>query len=80
MVTAMTVGYGDTFPITTGGRIIGALLMHIVPLVLIPIITARIASGLIVNNDAFGHEEQEDIKRALKQIQTHLGIKDDYPI
>jgi len=40
-------------------------------LFLIPMITASIASKLIVNRDAFTHEEQEDMKRVLNEIREH---------
>lgn len=76
MVTSMTVGYGDTYPTTTGGRIVGICLMMFTVLFIIPLITARLSSKLIVNNDTFSHYEQEKIKGGIKDIKDHLGIKD----
>lgn len=72
-VTAMTIGYGDIYPVTTPGRIVGILLMHFVPLVAAPLITARIASRLIVDSDAFTHSEQEGIKAALARIEDRIS-------
>ncbi len=72
MVTAMTIGYGDLYPVTIGGKVVAMALMHVVPLFVIPIVTARIASKLIVNSDAFTHAEQQEIKKTLREINKKL--------
>jgi voltage-gated potassium channel len=43
----------------------------------IPTITANLASKLIVNRDAFTHEEQEEIKLTLQAILARLAAPDD---
>ncbi|MFA6041757.1 MAG: potassium channel family protein [Methylophilus sp.] len=75
MVTAMTVGYGDTYPTTAAGRIVGIILMMTTVLFIIPLITARLSSRLIVNDDAFTHKEQQDIKNGIQDIKKKLDIK-----
>jgi voltage-gated potassium channel len=39
-------------------------------LLVVPLITAHFASKLIVDQDAFRHEEQEEIKEHLRQIRA----------
>jgi voltage-gated potassium channel len=72
LATAMTVGYGDIAPITNAGRIVGAILMHVSPLLIVPLVTARLASKFIVDNNVFSNEEQEQIKNDLAAIKNHL--------
>jgi voltage-gated potassium channel len=72
LITATTVGYGDSYPNTTGGRFVAVSLVLGMILFLIPMITASIASKLIVNRDAFTHEEQEEMKLMLREINNKL--------
>lgn len=74
--TAMTVGYGDISPATPCGRLVAVGLMHFAPMLVIPLLTARLASQLIVDSDAFTHGEQEELKAALRRIEGHLNRKE----
>lgn len=70
VVTASTVGYGDMYPETAGGRIVAAILISVMVLLVIPLITAHFASKLIVDHDAFRHDEQEEIKENLRRVRA----------
>ena len=72
VVTASTVGYGDISPTTWQGRTVAALLISTMVLLVIPLITAHFASKLIVDQDAFRHEEQEELKQNLRVVRTLL--------
>lgn len=72
VVTASTVGYGDISPQTWQGRVMAALLISIMVLIVVPLITAHFASRLIVDNDAFHHDEQEELKNNLRRVRALL--------
>ncbi|HKP69248.1 MAG TPA: potassium channel family protein [Pyrinomonadaceae bacterium] len=76
-VTGLTIGYGDMYPITTGGKIVALGLMHIVPLIIIPLIVARLLLTVIEDKNQFSHDEQESLKTDIKQIKRALGLQDD---
>ncbi len=73
-VTGLTIGYGDMYPVTLGGKIVALGLMHIVPLVIIPLIVARLLGTVIEDANQFTHDEQEEIKSDLKSIKSALGL------
>jgi voltage-gated potassium channel len=70
VITASTVGYGDSVPVTWQGRVLAGFLISVMVLFVIPLITAHFASKLIVDNDAFQHDEQEEIKNQLREIRA----------
>ncbi len=72
LVTGTTLGYGDFSPHTLGGKILTGGLISFTVFVMIPTITANVASWLIVNRDAFTDEEQEEIKEILRECQAIL--------
>ena len=72
VVTASTVGYGDISPDTWQARVLAALLISIMVLLVIPLITAHFASKLIVDQDAFRHDEQEELKNNLRRVRALL--------
>ncbi len=75
VVTASTVGYGDISPESWPARAMAALLISVMVLLVIPLITAHFASKLIVDADAFRHEEQEEIKNNLRAIRELLETR-----
>lgn len=76
LVTAFTVGYGDTVPHTAAGRAVGVIIMSLTVFVIIPLITARMASKMIVNDDAWTHPEQEYVRQTCTRMNAYLDNKE----
>jgi len=71
-VSALTIGYGDIFPVTTAGRITGILFGHFWIFGVIPMIIANIINNLLEDRDLFSHVEQEELKLKLNEILKKL--------
>jgi voltage-gated potassium channel len=75
VVTALTIGYGDLTPVTTGGRITGILFAHFWILGIIPMIIVNLMTKVLEDKSKFTHAEQEYLLRRLDLITDKLGIQ-----
>jgi len=77
IVTVTTVGYGDKYPVTVGGRAVAVVLM-IVGISLIGVVTATVASYFVEEsadkNKSEMHERLDRIEALLNDLATHEGI------
>lgn len=71
-VTATSTGFGDFYPKTVPGRITAVWLMHVTLFLIIPLIVARLLTVAVKNDDAFTHNEQEQIKQKLDEVLRKL--------
>lgn len=70
-MTSTSVGYGDISPKLVVGQILAIILANFSMLFLSPLITARMASQIIVDSDKFTHEEQEQEKADRKVMMDN---------
>ena len=82
-VTTTTTGYGDLFPLTVAGRVLGVLTMF-AGIIGIGVIVGRIAAVVIRTQDDFTHEEQVELSQEsdeqlqlLREIRARLRERPD---
>ncbi len=66
IVTVTTVGYGDRYPLTPGGRIVATVLM-LVGIGLIGVLTATVASVFVQEHAQANHDE-------IKKTHADFGL------
>jgi voltage-gated potassium channel len=72
-VTALTIGYGDMYPASIGGKIVAIALMHATVLFILPLLIGNVCAHCIKTRNEFTHEEQEDIKAMLRRLDDRLN-------
>jgi voltage-gated potassium channel len=69
VVTVTTVGYGDLYPTTVQGRLIGMVLMF-VGIGFLSLLTAAVASRFVKQERG---EEHDEVMETLRQIQADVA-------
>ena len=73
LTTMTTVGYGDTYPVTTSGRVVGALLM-ITGVALLGVVTATLASWLVERvTDADDAEDERREAAEREELRAEIA-------
>lgn len=72
LMTFTTVGYGDQYPTSVLGRVGGIALVMVAVFIVLPTMTALIASRLIHNEHEWTNDEQEEVKRLVREIHEKV--------
>lgn len=72
-MTITTVGYGDFFPLTTAGRIVGGLLM-VVGIGFVATLTASVAAHFMDDADTHLSDGMEALHDDVRTLQTRLDV------
>lgn len=72
IVTVSTVGYGDRFPVTDAGRLIGTL-MIVMGVSLFSVLTSYIATQFMARRTASGPSETELLRHEVAELRSLLA-------
>ncbi len=73
LVTITTVGYGDFFPLTTAGRIVGALLM-VVGIGFVATLTASVAAHFMDDSDTHLSDSLEALHDDIRRMNARMEV------
>lgn len=71
VTTVTTVGYGDRFPVTAGGRAVGVVLM-VLGITLFGLLTASLASHFVESREEEVDPKLEEVTQRLERIESLL--------